>query len=283
MAVYGRLPVYTGTILLATLFEIGCALAPNLPGLIVLRLFAGFFSAAPLSNAGGSLNDIGNPVFRTLGLPLFTTTGFVGPILGPIIGSYIAESHLGWRWCYWITAIWNGFSFLLVVGCMPETLPGSLLKYKAMAWRSLTSSESSGGEKGIRWKAEIEDESFGVALQRNLKRPFIMLVKEPILVFFSVYLTGESSIPLLLSPPCSLPSTLLLTPLHSVTQLFSSLSLAHSLTRSGLYMPIRPIQFLPNSLHLKIPLSNSNRSNFHPSDGWILLIIRFDDLAFRTI
>ena len=78
---------------------------------------------------------------------------------------------------------------------MPETLSGSLLKYKAMAWRSL-SVDGSSGEKGIRWKAEIEDESFGVALQRNLKRPFIMLVKEPILAFFSIYLTGESSLPL---------------------------------------------------------------------------------------
>ena len=78
---------------------------------------------------------------------------------------------------------------------MPETLPGSLLKYKAMAWRRLSANGSS-GEKGIRWKAEIEDESFGVALQRNLKRPFIMLVKEPILAFFSIYLTGESSLAL---------------------------------------------------------------------------------------
>jgi hypothetical protein len=86
---------------------------------------------------------------------------------------------------------------------MPETLPGSLLKYKAMAWRSLSNNThgSGGEEKVVRWKAEIEDESFGVALQRNLKRPFIMLVKEPILVFFSVYLTGESSIPLFLSLP----------------------------------------------------------------------------------
>ena len=74
---------------------------------------------------------------------------------------------------------------------MPETLPGSLLKYKAMAWRNLSVNGSS-GEKRVRWKAEIEDESFGVALQRNLKRPFIMLVKEPILAFFSIYLTGKS-------------------------------------------------------------------------------------------
>lgn len=204
--VYGRMPVYTITILLATLFEIGCALSPSLPALIILRLFAGFFSAAPLSNAGGSLNDMGNPVFRTLGLPLFTTTGFAGPILGPIIGSYIAR-EIGWRWCYWITAIWNGFCFLMVILLMPETLPGALLKYKAMAWRAASGTsvqrpnrgkgEAEGegeGEKrqNIMWKAEIEDESFGVALQRNLKRPFIMLVKEPILIFFSVYLTGTS-------------------------------------------------------------------------------------------
>lgn len=215
------MPVYTLTILLATAFEIGCAVSPNLPALIILRLFAGFFSAAPLSNAGGSLNDIGNPVFRTLGLPLFATTGFVGPILGPIMGAYVAES-LGWRWCYWITAFWNGISFVLVVICMPETLPGALLKYKAMAWRAasvasgseLTASAGEGsvrereeggrsiGGRGrdkeakrirmFKWKAEIEDERLGVALRRNLKRPFIMLVKEPILVFFSVYLTGIS-------------------------------------------------------------------------------------------
>ena len=65
-----------------------------------------------------------------------------------------------------------------------------------MAWRRLTLKENGmeGGEKGVRWKAEIEDESFGIALQRNLKRPFIMLIKEPILAFFSIYLTGESSL-----------------------------------------------------------------------------------------
>lgn len=50
LLVYGRLPVYAFTIILASLFELGCALAPNMPALIVLRFIAGFFSAAPLSN-----------------------------------------------------------------------------------------------------------------------------------------------------------------------------------------------------------------------------------------
>lgn len=133
--------------------------------------------------AGGSLNDMGNPVFRTLALPLFTSTGFVGPILGPILGSYIAESHLGWRWCYYITAIWNLASFILVMLFMPETLGTALLKYKAIAWRKRTGDG--------KFRATVEDESFMEALGKSLKRPFIMIVKEPILGFFSIYLTGK--------------------------------------------------------------------------------------------
>lgn len=125
---------------------------------------------------------MGNPVFRTLALPLFTSTGFVGPILGPILGSYIAESHLGWRWCYYITAIWNATSFVMVMMFMPETLGPALLKYKAMAWRSKTGDS--------RWRAGVEDESLMEALKKSLKRPFVMIVKEPILGFFSIYLTG---------------------------------------------------------------------------------------------
>jgi DHA1 family multidrug resistance protein-like MFS transporter len=277
------MPVYSFTIILATLFEIGCALSPSLPALIILRLFAGFFSAAPLSNAGGSLNDIGNPVFRTLGLPLFTTTGFVGPILGPIIGSYIAQSGLGWRWCYWITAIWNGASFVLVMLFMPETLGPALLKYKAIAWRKAASESDSAGrtsandsegstrglESGekkletgrIRWRAEIEDESLGIALQRNLKRPFIMLVKEPILIFFSIYLTGMSRF---LSP-----------------RVYAGKEL--ELTISGLYMPIRTIQFLSYRIHPKRPLTNRNRSDIYTRHGWLFSVVWIDDMAFRKV
>jgi DHA1 family multidrug resistance protein-like MFS transporter len=271
------MPVYSFTIILATLFEIGCALSPSLPALIILRLFAGFFSAAPLSNAGGSLNDIGNPVFRTLGLPLFTTTGFVGPILGPIIGSYIAQSGLGWRWCYWITAIWNGASFVLVMLFMPETLGPALLKYKAIAWRKAASAsegdsaartrkENSEGRvrglesgqketEAIRWRAEIDDESLGIALQRNLKRPFIMLVKEPILIFFSIYLTGQSSL----------------------------ISSIQGLTTSGLYMPIRTIQFLPYRIHPKRPLTNRNRSDIYTRHGRLFSVVWIDDMAFWKV
>jgi DHA1 family multidrug resistance protein-like MFS transporter len=129
---------------------------------------------------------------------------------------------------------------------MPETLPGSLLEYKAMAWRRLSANGSS-GEKGVRWKAEIEDESFGVALQRNLKRPFIMLVKEPILAFFSIYLTGKFTLIIHMN---LLGSLLLVPPLSSLLSLVSSLRSLIKVVYTCLYGLFNsyPIVFTSKSL-----------------------------------
>lgn len=183
-AVYGRLPVYVGTILLAALFEIGSALSPNLPALLILRFIGGLVSSAPLSNAGGTLNDIGDPLSRTLSLPLFTTCGFVGPVLGPVIGGFLVEKlDYGWTWCYWVTAIWNGVAFIVVALFMPETLGTALLKFKAVRFRRVT------GHTG--WRARVEDESLKEATLRALKRPFKMLAVEPVVQFFILYLLSE--------------------------------------------------------------------------------------------
>jgi DHA1 family multidrug resistance protein-like MFS transporter len=181
--VYGRLPVYIGTIFLATIFEIACAVAPNAPALLVLRFIAGLVSSAPLSNAGGTLNDIGTNVSRTLMFSFFSGCGFIGPVLAPLIGGYIVENdHYGWRWCYWVTAIWNALAFLLVGCFMPETLAPALLRLKAKKLRSTT------GQRG--WRAKVEDESLKEATIKALARPFKMLAVEPVVQFFVFYLTS---------------------------------------------------------------------------------------------
>ena len=193
---YGRLPVYVVTIAIASLFELASALAPNITALLILRFIAGLVSSAPLSNAGGTLNDIGNPIVRTLALPIFTTCGFVGPTLGPIIGGFIANnSKLGWRWCFYIVAIWNFLAFLVVTIWMPETLGPALLKMKAIRFRRLS------GDK--RWRARVEDESLKLATIRALKRPFVMLAVEPVVQFFIIYLTCAL---ISVTPPNSSPS-----------------------------------------------------------------------------
>ena len=183
--VYGRLPVYIGTIFLATILEIACAVAPSASALIILRLFAGLVSSAPLSNAGGTLFDIGDSLSRTVQFPIFTACGFVAPILAPILGGYVVNTpSLGWRWMFWLTAIWNGLAFLLVLCCMPETLAAGLLQLKARKLRLVT-------RNGC-WRSKAEDQKFWPALSISLRRPLRMITAEPVLQLFCVYLTGMS-------------------------------------------------------------------------------------------
>ncbi|OCF70802.1 hypothetical protein I204_08549 [Kwoniella mangroviensis CBS 8886] len=115
---YGRLPVYLITMLLATLFEIASALAPNVPGLLILRLIAGFWSSSPLSNSGGTLNDIGDPV---LGLSLYLCSLLLDSPVQPSVQSSVDSSP-----------------FLMSFFFMPETLALALIKYKAVQYRLTT-------------------------------------------------------------------------------------------------------------------------------------------------
>lgn len=124
---------------------------------------------------------MGDPVLRTIALPLFTTAGFTGPCLGPIIGGFLAENtNYGWRWCYWVTAIWNAAAFLLCFFFMPETLAPALLKFKAINYRKATGEQI--------WRAPIEDESLRKLTVKYLQRPFKMLAIEPVVQFFVAYL-----------------------------------------------------------------------------------------------
>lgn len=72
---------------------------------------------------------------------------FLGPSLGPIIAglyadmsrprlllinlsSSITESHLGWRWVFWVMMIFAGACTLLAIIILPETYAPVLLRKK---------------------------------------------------------------------------------------------------------------------------------------------------------
>jgi len=76
---FGRNPVYAFTFLGFIIFQLGPALGENAQTVFICRFFAGFFGSTPLSNAGGSVNDMFNPLDRTVAFPIFATMPFVGP------------------------------------------------------------------------------------------------------------------------------------------------------------------------------------------------------------
>jgi len=134
----GRNPVYIVTLSLYMIFIMASALAPNIGAQLAFRFLAGFFGSTPLTCAGGSLSDIWSPIERTYTFPVFANAAFTGPVVGPVIGGYIAQHLDTWRWTEWITLIMSGLVLFLVIFFLPETYPPVLLKWKAKHLRAIT-------------------------------------------------------------------------------------------------------------------------------------------------
>jgi DHA1 family multidrug resistance protein-like MFS transporter len=85
--IVGRRPVLVFALSVYTLFHLGQALAQNMATVIITRFFAGFFACAPLTSSGGIIADIWDPSTRGIATSVFTMNVFLGPVLGPVIGS----------------------------------------------------------------------------------------------------------------------------------------------------------------------------------------------------
>lgn len=72
-----QIPFFFSFLLLAV-FCAGCAAAPNIQTLLVLRFFAGAFGSSPLTNAGGVVSDMFTSRQRGLALLLFASTPYAG-------------------------------------------------------------------------------------------------------------------------------------------------------------------------------------------------------------
>ena len=147
------------------------------------RFFGGVFGSAPLAIVGGSLADFWGPVERGFALGIFAGATFVGPVGGPIVGGFITQSYLGWRWTAWITLIICAFFGTMAIFICSESYAPVLLQRKAAKIRFETKNwaiHAPADEKNINMKEIIS---------KYLLRPFIMIVLEPILLLVTLYMT----------------------------------------------------------------------------------------------
>ena len=111
---------------------------------------------------------------------LFSIMTFAGPVLAPVVGSFIDESYLGWRWPEWIT-IFFGFACLIPgFWLLPETYHPLILQKEAKRLRFET------GNWAIHAKADEMEINASVILDTYLLRPFKMFFLEPILVLITL-------------------------------------------------------------------------------------------------
>ncbi|KAI0807268.1 MFS general substrate transporter [Fomes fomentarius] len=181
---YGRRIVFVVTGSIFTLFHLGGALGHNAPTVLVTRLLAGTFGSAPLTNAGGALSDMWIARERGFASSLYGTAPWMGPVLGPIVGGWVSQSRLGWRFTFWIMFIVSALNALACMFITPETFGPVLLRRRA---RKLT--KSSGGEIIYISKHDINrSQSFASILKRDMGRPFYFLITEPIVLLLAIYI-----------------------------------------------------------------------------------------------
>jgi DHA2 family multidrug resistance protein len=98
---FGRRNVLLASVGGFTIFSFLCGIAPNLPALIVFRVFQGATGGGlqPLSQA--ILMEAFPPEKRAKAMAFWALGIVVAPMLGPVLGGWITDSY-SWRWLFYI-------------------------------------------------------------------------------------------------------------------------------------------------------------------------------------
>ncbi|KAH7311276.1 major facilitator superfamily domain-containing protein [Stachybotrys elegans] len=177
---YGRVPVYHAANVGFVAFTVGCALAPNLGGLVVLRFLCGVCGSAPITIGGGSIADMVVQEHRGSVMSGFSMGPLIGPVIGPIAGGFLTDA-MGWRWVFWVLAMVVGVTGLAMLALLRESYAPVILHRMAVERRSQT------GNPLFRSKLDM-GLSPADFFKRGIVRPAAMLRHSPIIIITAFYL-----------------------------------------------------------------------------------------------
>ncbi|KAI9813300.1 MAG: hypothetical protein M1827_004242 [Pycnora praestabilis] len=176
--IYGRRPVYLGSMLIFMLLVIPCAMATSLEEILVVRFFGALAGSAMIANAPGTVTDIVDDEHRALAFSIWSIGPLNGPVFGPLIGGFAYE-YLGWRWTNWLVVIFGGAAWVMVC-LVKETYAPAILQQKAKQKRKEMVDP--------RWWSPYDNKlKLWDLLKVNLSRPFVLIVTEPICMFWDLY------------------------------------------------------------------------------------------------
>jgi len=114
-----KAPLYFGLCLFAV-GSIGCALAPDIHTLVVLRFVQGLGACAGMVVPNAVVRDLhtGPAAARLMSMLMLVFS--VSPILAPLAGSFLIE-WAGWRSVFWAVTIAAALGLVLLATSLPET------------------------------------------------------------------------------------------------------------------------------------------------------------------
>lgn len=129
---------------------------------------------------GGCLADIWDNSERGLPMSIFSATVFMGPCLGPVMAGYLSAE--GWRSNYYLLLGISGSACVVAAAALPETYAVVLLRRRAIKLRKET------GDQGYMTNQERFKKPLVEVMKESLIRPIDILITEPIVFLFSLYL-----------------------------------------------------------------------------------------------
>lgn len=181
--IYGRSVVLSGANFFFVVWQIGCALAPNISALIVFRFFSGVGGAGCITIGGGVIADLFQPDQRGFASAIFSLGPLFGPVIGPICGGFIAQ-RAGWRWVYWVLLISSALISIMIVSFNKETNHRVLMRHKTEKMRI----EMNDPElRSCYEKSHIAQPAL-TTLKHGLIRPFKLLFQSAITAMMSTYM-----------------------------------------------------------------------------------------------
>ncbi|GMM52913.1 spermine transporter [Starmerella bacillaris] len=164
-----------------TMFAFACATAENFQTLVICRFFMGTFGCTTLVVGPSISADLFTVTQRGKAVSAVIFCLVCGPMVAPVVGAFITNSYLHWRWTQYITGIMGGLGIILMTFVYEETYPQIVLRGKAVKIRKET------GNWAVSAPIESMELDTQEILHRTLLKPLRMMFVEPILLLISVY------------------------------------------------------------------------------------------------
>lgn len=179
--IIGRRPVYIISLGLYVIFNIPCALSPDIGGLLACRFLCGVFSSSGLSLAGGTIADIWSIEERGMAIAYFAAAPYCGPVVGPIVTGWINVGSHRLDLFFWTNMAFAGV-IMILIGFVPETYAPVILKRRAAKLRKET------GTLNIITEQEQQKLTLRDIARTSLIRPITMIMTEPVLDLMCMYI-----------------------------------------------------------------------------------------------
>lgn len=176
---------YFGAYFIFVVSMFGSCFAQNYATIVVTRFLGGGGSSVAINIVGGSIADIWRgDAARSVPMSIFGFTSVAGIALGPFVGSVIVQINKidPWRWIFYIQIIFNAALIPVFWLILKETRGDVILAKRAKKLRKETGKE-------IYAQSELDRQSTIQLVKISCWRPIKMLLTEPVVTFFTLWVS----------------------------------------------------------------------------------------------